>query len=146
MFCARPTVAAWCRALAEFPGGEDGFRDWLRHEALAAKLKRALRDLLRARLPDPAAVRAEIHAVRNAGPDPDQPPPLLHRLAMVSSLWGFAADGAREYSAALAAGDWRALRELPRQNRAFVARGQRDFSRMVGAAFRPAPAPVLPAR
>jgi hypothetical protein len=38
------------------------------------------------------------------------------------------------------------LRRLLRQNRAFVARGQRDFSRMVGAAFRPAPVPVLPAR
>ena len=41
---------------------------------------------------------------------------------MVSSLWGFSADDAREYSAALAAGDWRALRQLLRQNRAFVAR------------------------
>jgi hypothetical protein len=62
------------------------------------------------------------------------------------SLWGFSEAQAREYSEALAAGDWRALRELLRQNRAFVARGQRDFSRMVGAAFRPAPVPVLPAR
>jgi hypothetical protein len=35
---------------------------------------------------------------------------------------------------------------LLRQNRAFVARSQRDFSRMVGAAFRPTPVPVLPAR
>ena len=65
---------------------------------------------------------------------------------MISSLWGFSADDAREYSAALAAGDWRALRELLRQNRAFVARGQRDLSRVVGAAFRPAPVPELPAR
>ncbi len=39
MFRARPTAAAWCRALAEFPGGEDGFRDWLLQEALATKLK-----------------------------------------------------------------------------------------------------------
>ncbi len=106
-----PTVAAWCRALAEFPGGEDGFRDRLLHEALATKLKSPavagfhpgileqardklsgrprlmavwdkwvagrgyLRELLRARLSDPAAVRAEIRAVRNAGLDPDLPPP-----------------------------------------------------------------------
>ena len=182
MFRARPTVAAWCRALAEFPGGEDGFRDWLLHEALATKLKLpavagfrpglleaardklsgrprtmavwerwvagrgGLRELLQARLSDPAAVRAEIRAVRNAGLDPDLPPPVLHRLAMISSLWGFSADDARDYSAALAAGDWRVLRDLLRQNRAFVARSQRDFSRMVGAAFRPAPVPVLPAR
>ena len=91
-------------------------------------------------------MRAAIHAVRNAGTGPDLPPPLLHRLAVVSSLWGFSADGAREYSAALAAGDWRALRELLRQNRAFVAHGRRGFSRVVGVAFRPAPVPVLPAR
>ncbi len=101
--------------------------------------------MLQARLPDPAAVRAGIRALRKAGLDPDLPPPVLHRLAMISSLWGFSADDAREYSAALAAGDWRALRDLLRQNRAF-ARGQRDFSRMVGAAFRSAPVPVLPAR
>lgn len=105
-----------------------------------------LRELLQARLSDPAAVRAAIRAVRNAGLDPDLPPPLLHRLAMVSSLWGFSDGDARRYSAALAAGDWRALQDLLRQNRAFVARGQRDFSRMVGAAFRPAPVPVLPVR
>ena len=67
-------------------------------------------------------MRAEIRAVRNAGLDPGLPPPLLHRLAVMSSLWGFSADDAREYSAALAAGDWRALRLLLRQNRAFVAR------------------------
>ncbi len=60
------------------------------------------------------------------------------------SLWGFSADDARGYSAALAAGGWRALRLLLRQNRAFVARSRRDFSRMVGAAFRPAPVPELP--
>ena len=85
--------------------------------------KGGLRQLLRTWLPDPAAVRAEIRAVRNAGPGPDLPPPLLHRLAMVSSLWGFSADDAREYSAALAARDWRALlRNLLRRNRAFVAR------------------------
>ncbi len=65
---------------------------------------------------------------------------------MVFSLCGFSAADPREYSAALAAGDWRGLRDLLRRNRAFVARGQRDFSRMVGAAFRPAPVPVLPAR
>ncbi len=65
---------------------------------------------------------------------------------MVSSLWGFSADDAREYSAALAAGDWRALRLLLRHNRVFIAGSQRDFSRMVAAAFRPAPVPVLPAR
>ena len=105
-----------------------------------------LRQLLQARLPDPAAVRDEIRAVRNAGPDPDLPPPLLHRLAMVSSLWGFSADDAREYSVAQAAGDWPALRRRLRHNRAFVARSQRNFSRMVDAAFRPAPVPVLPAR
>ena len=91
-------------------------------------------------------VRAEIRAVRNAGLDPDLPPPVLHRLAMISSLWGFSAAQAREYSKALAAGDWHALQELLRQNRTFVARSQRDFSRMVGAAFRPAPVPVLPVR
>jgi hypothetical protein len=45
-----------------------------------------LRQLLQARLPDPAAVRAEIRAVRAVGIDPDLPPPLLHRLATVSSL------------------------------------------------------------
>ncbi len=50
-------------------------------------------------------MRAEIRAVRNAGLDPGLPPPLLHRLAVMSSLWGFSADDAREYSAALAAGD-----------------------------------------
>ena len=108
--------------------------------------KGGLRQLLQAQVPDGAAVRAEIRAVRKAGLDPDLPPPVLQRLAMISSLWGFSADDARAYSAALAAGDWRALRELLRQNRAFVARGQRDFSRMVDAAFRPAPVPVLPAR
>jgi hypothetical protein len=178
----RPTAAAWCRALAEFPGGEDGFRGWLLQEALATKLKLPavagfrpglleaardklsgrprtmavwddwvagrgdLRQLLQARLLDPAAVRAEIRAVRHAGLDPDLPPSVLHRLAMISSLWGFSAGDARRYSAALAAGDWRALRVLLRQNRAFVARRQRGFSRMVDAAFRPAPVPVLPAR
>ncbi len=107
-----------------------------------------LRRLLHARLADTAAVRAEIRAVRNAGPGPDLPPPLLHRLAVVSSLWGFSADDARGYSATLAAGGWRALQDLLRQNRAFVARGQRSFSRVVGAAFRPVPVlvPVLPVR
>ncbi len=44
-------------------------------------------------------------AVRNAGLGSGLPPPLLHRLAMISSLWGFSADDAREYSAALAAGE-----------------------------------------
>jgi hypothetical protein len=153
VFRARPTVAAWCRALAEFPGGEDGFRDWLLQEALATKLKLPavagfrpglleaardklsgrprtmavwerwvagrgdLRNLLQARQLDPAAVRAEMRAVRNAGLDPDLPPPVLHRLAMISSLWGFSADDARDYSAALAAGDWRVLRDLLRQTR-----------------------------
>ncbi len=34
-----PPVAAWCRALAEFPGGEDGSRGWLLHKALAIKLQ-----------------------------------------------------------------------------------------------------------
>ena len=97
-----------------------------------------------ARLPDAAAVGAQINAVRNAGVDHDLPPPLLHRLAMVSSLWGFSADDAREYPTALAAGDWLALRDLLRQNLAFVARGRHGFSRVVGAAFRPAPVPVLP--
>ena len=51
------------------------------------------------------------------------PPPLFYCLAVVSSLWGFSADDAREYSAALAVGDWRALRDLLRRNRAFVVRG-----------------------
>ncbi len=100
---------------------------------------------LREVLPDPPAVRADIRALRNAGLDPGLPPPLLHRLAMVSSLWGFSADKARGYSAALAAGDWRALRLLLRHNHAFVAGSQRGFSRMIDAAFRPAPVPVLPA-
>ena len=105
-----------------------------------------LRELLQALLSDSAAVRAEVRAVRNAGLDPDLPPPVLHRLAMISSPWGFSAAQAREYSEALAAGDWRALQDLLRQNRAFVARSQRDFSRMAGAAFRPVPVPVLPVR
>ena len=39
MFRARPTAAAWCRAPAEFPGGEDGFRGWLLCAALVAKLR-----------------------------------------------------------------------------------------------------------
>ena len=83
----------------------------------------AVRGDLRELLPDPAAVRAELRAVRNAGPDPDLPPPLLHHLAVVSSLWGFSAAAAREFSAALAAGGWRALlRNLLRRNRVFVAR------------------------
>ena len=73
---------------------------------------------------DASAVRAEIHAARHAGLDPDLPP-LLHRLAMVSSLWSFSADDAREYPTAQAAGGWRALRDLLRRNRAFVTRGQR---------------------
>ncbi len=32
-------AGAWCRALAEFPGGEDGFRGWLLCAALVAKLR-----------------------------------------------------------------------------------------------------------
>ncbi len=120
-------AGAWCRALAEFPDSEDGFRGRLLREALATRLKLpavagfrpglfdrtrdklsgrprlmavwehwtavrgVLRQLPQARLADPAAVRAEIRALRNAGLDPGLPPPLLHRLAMVSSLWGFSA-------------------------------------------------------
>ena len=70
------------------------------------------RDLLHARLPDSAAVRAGGRAVRDAGPDPDLPPPLFHCLPVVSSMWSFSADDARECSAALAAGDRRRLRRL----------------------------------
>ncbi len=62
-----------------------------------AAVRGDLRQLLQARLPGPAAVRAGIRAVRNAGPGPGLPP-LLYRLAVVSSLWGFSAEQAREYS------------------------------------------------
>jgi hypothetical protein len=106
----------------------------------------ALRELLQARLPDPAAVRAGGRAVRDAGPDPDLPPPLFHCLSVVSSLWSFSADDARECSAALAAGDRRRLRRLLERNRKFVARSQRQFARMVRTAFRPVPVPALPSR
>ncbi len=66
-------------------------------------------------------MRAAIRAVRNAGPGPGLPP-LLYRLAVVSSLWGFSAEQAREYSATLAAGDWRRLRRLLKRDRKLVAR------------------------
>ena len=43
MFRARPTVAAWCRALAELGRiprrRENGFRGWLLCAALVAKLR-----------------------------------------------------------------------------------------------------------
>ena len=55
-----------------------------------------LRQLLRATGLDAAAVRAEIRAVRAAELDPDLPPPVLHDLAMYSSLWGFSTAEARE--------------------------------------------------
>ncbi len=45
-----------------------------------------LRELPQALLPDPAAVRAEIRALRNAGLGPDLRPPLLHRLAGVLAV------------------------------------------------------------
>ena len=41
-----------------------------------------LRQLLRANLPDPAAVRAEIRTVRAAGIDPGIPPEFFHRLGL----------------------------------------------------------------
>ena len=104
-----------------------------------------LRELLQARLPDGAAVRAEIHAVRKAGLDPELPPPVLHRLAMISSLWGFSAAQAREYAEALASEDMRELHRLLRYNRTFIARTRREFSRAVNAAFRPAPVPTIDA-
>ena len=104
-----------------------------------------LRELLQARLLDPAAVRAEIRAVRKAGLDPDLPPPVLHRLAIISSLWGFSKAEAREYAEALASEDMRELRRLLRHNRTFIARTRLEFSRAVDAAFRPAPVPTIDA-
>ena len=108
--------------------------------------KGGLRQLLHAQVPDGAAVRAEIRPVRKAGLDPDLPPPVLHRLAMISSLWGFSEAQAREYAEALASEDMRTQRRLLRRSRAFVARTRREFSRAVKAAFRPAPVPTIDAR
>ena len=81
-------------AVAGFrPGLFDRTRDKLsgRPRLMAVRehwtaVRGVLRQLLQARLPDPAAVRAEIRAVRNAGPDPGLPPPLLHRLAGVVAV------------------------------------------------------------
>ena len=99
--------------------------------------------LVAANLKDASAVRAEIHAAWQAGLDPDLPPPVLHRLAMISSLWGFSEAQAREYAEALASEDMRTPRRLLRRSRAFVARTRREFSRAVKAAFRPAPVPTI---
>ena len=105
--------------------------------------KGGLRQLLHAQVPDGAAVRAEIRAVRKAGLDPELPPPVLHRLAMISSLWGFSEAQAREYAEALASEDMRELHRLLRYNRTFIARTRLEFSRVVKAAFRPAPVPTI---
>ncbi len=107
--------------------------------------KGGLRQLLHAQVPDGAAVRAEISAVRKAGLDPDLPPPILHRLAMISSLWGFSKAQAREYAEALASEDMRALHRLLRHNQTFIARTRVEFSRAVDAAFHPAPVPTIDA-
>ncbi len=107
--------------------------------------KGGLRQLLQAQVPDGAAVRAEIRAARKAGLDPELPPPVLHRLAMISSLWGFSEAQAREYAEALASEDMRELRRLLRHNRTFIARTRVEFSRAVNAAFRPAPVPTIDA-
>ena len=104
-----------------------------------------LRRLLHAQVPDGAAVRAEIRAVRKAGLDPDLPPPVLHRLAMISSLWGFSAAQTREYAEALASEDMPTQRRLLRRSRAFVARTRPEVTRAVAAAFRPAPVPTIDA-
>ena len=105
--------------------------------------KGGLRQLLQAQVPDGAAVRAEIRAVRKAGLDPDLPPPVLHRLAMISSLWGFSEAQAREYAEALASEDMGELHRLLRRNCAFIARTRLEISRAVDAAFRPAPVPTI---
>ena len=102
-----------------------------------------LRELLRANLPDPAAVRAEIRALRKAGLDPDLPPPALHRLTMIFSLGGFSSTEAREYAEARASGDMSVLCSLLRRSCAFVTRTRREFSRAVEAAFCPAPVPAI---
>ena len=70
-------------------------------------------------------------------------PPVSHRLAMISSLWGFSAAQAREYAEALASEDMRELRRLLRHNRTFIAHTRLEFSRAVDAAFRPAPVPTI---
>ena len=54
--------------------------------------------------------------------------------------------GCQPLKALVSASRLRALRDLLRRNRAFVARGQRDFSPVNGIPFRPAPVPVPPAR
>jgi hypothetical protein len=102
-----------------------------------------LRQLLSAKLSDPAAVRAEVYAVRKAGLDPDLPPPVLHRLTMISSLWGFSSAEAREYAEARASGDMSVLCSLLRRNRAFVTRTRREFPYAVETAFCPAPVPAI---
>ncbi len=113
----------------------------------AAAVRGDLRDLLQARLPDPAAVRAEIRAVRNAGLSPDLPPPLLHRLAMVSSLWGISADDAREYlAAAVAAGDEAAMAKMLRQKRRFAEVGLAELTAAVDRTLRPGGVPALGTR
>ena len=115
------------------------WEDWLK-----GKGKGDLRQLLRDQMLDPAAVRAEIRAVRKAGLDPDLPPPALHHLAMYSSLWGFSTAEAREYAEeALATEDMSTLHKLLGRNRAFLARTRHEFSRAVEAAFRPAPVPSI---
>ncbi len=89
----------------------------------------------------PSTPRGEVQA----GLDPDLPPPVLHRLAMISSLWGFSAAQAREYAEALASEDMRELHRLLRHNQTFIARTRVEFSRAVNAAFRPAPVPTIDA-
>ncbi len=81
--------------------------------------------------------------MKAAGLDPDIPPPLFARLAMIESLWGFDDAEAAECARALAADDTKALKRLRRRNRRFVAAVRARLESVSRALMRPVWAPAL---
>ena len=112
----------------------------------------SLRQLLKARIEGAAGgdkrasavVRDNLRAVREAGLDPDIPPPFYHRLAMTSSLWGFDDEDAARYCRAVADRDWRTLERLLEKNRRFVATSRARFRELAERVLEPADVPALP--
>ena len=112
----------------------------------AAAARGVLRQLLRANLPDPAAVRAEIRAVRAAGIDPDIPPEFFHRLGLAACIWGFSTTEVAEFAAAMAGGDEAAMAEMLRQKRRFAEIGLAELTAAVDRTLRPGGIPALGVR
>ena len=105
-----------------------------------------LRELLQARLLDPAAVRTEIRTVRHAGLDPGIPPEFFHRLGLAACIWGFSKTEVAEFAAAVAAGDEAVMAKMLRRKRRFAEIGLAALAAAVEGVLRPGGIPALGVR